>query len=76
MFEGKALSGIYDYDEYLRFKFGDYMTLPDERDRKTHPITKLRLCADSAVEREETDGREWRKSDGTENQGQHHDAGV
>ena len=76
LFEGKALSGIYDYDEYLRFKFGDYMTLPDERDRKTHPITKLRLCADSAVEREETDGREWRKSDGTENQGQHHDAGV
>ncbi len=44
-FEGKRLTGIYDYDAYLRFKFGDYMELPEEKDRKTHPITKLRLPA-------------------------------
>lgn len=43
LFEGRPLEGIYEYDEYLRFKFGDYETLPDEKDRKTHPITRLTL---------------------------------
>ena len=27
--------------EYLSFKFGDYMTLPPEPQRKTHPISRL-----------------------------------
>ncbi len=43
LFEGKLLWGIRHYDAYLRFKFGDYMVLPEEKDRKTHPITKLKL---------------------------------
>lgn len=44
-FEGKPLQGIYDYDAYLSFKFGDYMTLPPEKDRKTHPVTALQLVS-------------------------------
>ncbi len=42
-FEGKAFPGIYDYETYLCFKFGDYRTLPKEKDRKTHPVTALKL---------------------------------
>ena len=55
MFEGKRLSGVYDYEEYLRFKFGDYMTPPEEKDRKTHPITKLKLPAGEGAAWEEAD---------------------
>lgn len=42
-FEGKSFMGIRDYDDYLSFKFGDYMTLPPESERKTHPVSDLRL---------------------------------
>lgn len=42
-FEGKVFSGIAEYEEYLSFKFGDYMTLPPESQRKTHPVSKLKL---------------------------------
>jgi lipopolysaccharide cholinephosphotransferase len=42
-FEGVKLFGIAEYDEYLTFKFGDYMTLPPENKRKVHPISKLKL---------------------------------
>lgn len=35
--------GIKDADEYLSFKFGNYMELPPEEKRKVHPITKLKL---------------------------------
>jgi lipopolysaccharide cholinephosphotransferase len=42
-FDGSILMGIAEWDEYLRFKFGDYMQLPAENERKTHPITMLRL---------------------------------
>ena len=41
-FEGVELQGIKDYDEYLNFKFGNYMDLPAEQDRKTHPVSKIR----------------------------------
>lgn len=37
------LPGAADYDGYLRTKYGDYMQLPPEEKRKTHPISKLRL---------------------------------
>ena len=43
VFEGITFSGIADYDSYLRFKFGNYMELPPESQRKTHPVSKLEL---------------------------------
>ena len=42
-FEGKPFQGIRDWDEYLSFKFGDYMTLPPEEKRKVHPVTDIQL---------------------------------
>ena len=42
-FEGKIFQGIKDYDEYLRFKFGDYMTLPPVEKRKVHPVSALKV---------------------------------
>lgn len=41
VFEEKTFDGIADYDAYLGFKFGNYMELPPEEQRKTHPISKL-----------------------------------
>lgn len=43
VFEGYTFAGVKDADDYLRFKFGDYMTLPPEKDRKTHPVSDIRL---------------------------------
>ncbi|MGN0653414.1 MAG: phosphorylcholine transferase LicD [Oscillospiraceae bacterium] len=43
VFEGKVFSGIKDFDEYLSFKFGDYMKLPPVEKRKIHPVSKLKL---------------------------------
>lgn len=43
MFEGKMFQGIKDYDSYLSFKFGDYMKLPPPEERKTHPVSMLKL---------------------------------
>lgn len=42
-FEGRMLRGIRDYEEYLRFKFGDYRTLPPVEQRKIHPVSGIRL---------------------------------
>ena len=42
-FEGIIFKGISDYDQYLKFKFGNYMELPPESERKTHPVSKLKL---------------------------------
>lgn len=42
-FEGKIFSGIRDYDEYLSFKFGNYMELPPEEQRKVHPVSRIKL---------------------------------
>lgn len=42
-FEGKIFSGIRDYDSYLHFKFGNYMSLPSEEHRKTHPVSMLKV---------------------------------
>lgn len=35
-FEGKKLVGLEDYDEYLRFSFGEYMKLPPKEKRVQH----------------------------------------
>ncbi len=43
LFEGKRFPGIRDYDAYLRFKFGDYLQLPPPAERKTHPVSALKL---------------------------------
>lgn len=42
-FENHIFMGIKDYDEYLTFKFGDYMELPPLELRKTHPATYYKL---------------------------------
>ena len=43
IFEGKILQGIRDYDGYLHFKFGEYEKLPPAEERKTHPVSDIRL---------------------------------
>lgn len=59
VFEGYTFPGVADANEYLRFKFGDYMTLPPENQRKTHPVSKLRLTEPVLPER--TTGQEPRE---------------
>ena len=43
LFEGKSFPGFKDPDEYLHFKFGDYMTLPPPEKRKVHPVSGFAL---------------------------------
>jgi len=43
IFEGYSFFGPKLYDEYMRYKYGDYMIIPPENNRKTHPISKLKL---------------------------------
>ncbi len=42
-FEGVTFIGIRDYDAYLSFKFGEYMKLPPEGQRKVHPVSDIKL---------------------------------
>lgn len=42
-FEKYIFDGIKEYDEYLRFKFGDYMELPAKGERKVHPVSRIKL---------------------------------
>lgn len=42
-FADMTLPGARDYDGYLRVKFGNYMELPPEEKRKTHPVSRLKL---------------------------------
>lgn len=53
LFEGKVFQGIKDYDSYLIFKYGNYMELPSEEMRKTHPVSKLKITTRS-VRRKQT----------------------
>ena len=43
LFEQTAFWGIKDRDEYLKFKYGDYMQLPGAKDRKVHGVTAIKL---------------------------------
>jgi len=42
-FEGIKFMTFADIKAYLEFKYGDYLSLPPENKRKTHPISKLIL---------------------------------
>ena len=43
VFEGETFKGIKDYDNYLSFKFGDYMELQHKEKRIVHPVTGIKL---------------------------------
>ena len=43
IFEEKTFRGIKDYDSYLSFKFGEYMKLPPEEEKKIHPVSRIKL---------------------------------
>ena len=43
VFEGKTFPGIRDYEEYLTFKYGDYRTPPPADQRKTHPVSAIKV---------------------------------
>ena len=51
-FEGFVFPGVTDADEYLSFKFGNYMVPPPEEQRKTHPVSELRLTVPMTVHEE------------------------
>ncbi|WP_211175760.1 LicD family protein [Paenibacillus sp. SZ31] len=42
-FENLTLLGHRNYDAYLKHKFGEYMTLPPESERKSHPVSYYRI---------------------------------
>jgi len=46
LFEGVSFAGVKDYDDYLRFKFGEWRQLPPPEARKTHPVSAIRLPGD------------------------------
>ena len=52
VFEGRTFYGIRDAEEYLRFKFGDFRKLPPEKERKTHPVSALKLLSERRPESE------------------------
>ena len=50
IFEGCVFNGVAHPDEYLHFKFGDYLTFPPENQRKTHPVLAIRLLPDRSAQ--------------------------
>lgn len=43
IFEGETFMGSGHWHEYLKIKYGDYMTLPPEKERKVHPVSEIKL---------------------------------
>lgn len=54
-FEGLVFQGICNYDEYLSFKFGNYMELPPIEKRKVHPVSALKVISSMKLKVEELD---------------------
>ena len=52
LFEGKPFPGVKDADEYLRFKFGEYLTLPPAEKRKVHPVSAFSLPDSEDVQKD------------------------
>jgi len=50
VYEGKMLRTITEYDDYLRQKYGDYMTIPPENERRNSPASKFQLLDDNSTE--------------------------
>ncbi len=49
-FEDGTFPGVYEYDEYLRTLYGDYMTLPPVEKRVSHmPISHIKLIKESEI---------------------------
>lgn len=46
-FEGEIFSGVKDFEEYFTFKFENWCRLPPPEQRKTHPVSRLKLRADT-----------------------------
>lgn len=42
-FEGHMFEGIKDYKGWLKYEFGDYMTIPPLDKQKVHPVSKVEL---------------------------------
>ena len=42
-FEGVIFRGVVSPDDYLTFKFGEYMDLPPESERKAHPVSAIKV---------------------------------
>ena len=51
-FEGIMLQGCLNYKEYLEFLYGDYMTLPAEEERKSHPVSEIIFNEELILEEE------------------------
>lgn len=53
LFEGYLLPGVADPEEYLHFKYGNYLEFPPESKRKTHPVSAIRLTESICGQRPE-----------------------
>jgi len=42
-FENYLFTCIKEADQYLKFTYGDYMVMPHPNQRKTHPVSKIKL---------------------------------
>jgi lipopolysaccharide cholinephosphotransferase len=49
-YEGKMLKSITNYHDYLRQKYGDYMTIPPENKRRNNPASKFQFLDDNSNE--------------------------
>lgn len=49
-FEGYPFKTLHNYAAYLSHKYGDYMTLPPENQRKVHPLTEFKLPPEFEVD--------------------------
>ena len=58
-FEGRMFPCIREYDEYLSYKFGDYMKLPPPELRHWHPVSEFRLPKEVSMNLKNTPNHKW-----------------